>query len=50
MMQNTITNYETSSVATGGGANIHIFLFTDLKNNGFQKKLMMQNTITQNPL
>ena len=28
----------------GGGANIHIFVFTDHKNNGFQKKLMMQNT------
>ena len=28
----------------GGGANIHIFVFTDHKNNGFQKKLIMQNT------
>ena len=28
-----------------GGANIHIFVFTDLKNNRFQKKLIMQNTI-----
>ena len=28
-----------------GGANIHIFVFTDLKNNRFQKKLMMQNII-----
>ena len=28
-----------------GGANIHIFVFTDLKNNRFQKKLMMQNMI-----
>ena len=27
------------------GANIHIFVFTDLKNNRFQKKLMMQNMI-----
>ena len=26
-----------------GGANIHIFVFTDLKNNRFQKKLIMQN-------
>ena len=26
-----------------GGANIHIFAFTDLDNNIFQKKLMMQN-------
>ena len=28
----------------GGGANIHIFVFTDLKNNRFQKKLIMPNT------
>ena len=28
----------------GGGANIHIFVVTDHKNNGFQKKLIMQNT------
>ena len=28
-----------------GGANIHIFLFTDLNNNRFQKKLMMYNKI-----
>jgi hypothetical protein len=28
----------------GGGANIHTFVFTDQKNNGFQKKLIMQNT------
>ena len=28
-----------------GGANIHIFVFTDLKNNRFRKKVMMQNTI-----
>ncbi len=28
----------------GGGGNIHIFVFTDLKNNRFQKKLIMQNT------
>ena len=26
------------------GANIHIFVFTDHKNNRFQKKLIMQNT------
>ena len=26
------------------GANIHIFVFTDLKNNLFQEKLIMQNT------
>ena len=26
-----------------GGANIHIFVFTDLENNGFQKKLIRQN-------
>ena len=25
------------------GANIHIFVFTYLENNGFQKKLIMQN-------
>ena len=28
-----------------GGANIHIFVFKDHKNNGFQKKLMRQNTV-----
>ena len=28
----------------GGGANIHIFVFTDRKNKRFQKKLIMQNT------
>ncbi len=28
----------------GGGSNIHIFVFTDIKNNRFQKKLIMQNT------
>ena len=28
----------------GGGAYIHIFMFTDHKNNRFQKKLVMQNT------
>ena len=27
-----------------GGAHIHIFVFTDRKNNRFQKKLMMHNT------
>ena len=27
----------------GGGADIHIFVFTDCKNNRFQKKLMMPN-------
>ena len=27
-----------------GGANIHIFVFIDHKNNRFQKKLIMQNT------
>ena len=26
-----------------GGANIHIFVFTDLENNGFQKTLIRQN-------
>ena len=26
-----------------GGAHIHICVFTDCKNNRFQKKLMMQN-------
>ena len=26
------------------GANIHIFVFTDHKNNRFQKELIMQNT------
>ena len=28
----------------GGGAHIHIFVFTDCKNKRFQKKLMMHNT------
>ncbi len=28
----------------GGGGNIHVFVFTDLKNNRFQQKLIMQNT------
>jgi hypothetical protein len=28
----------------GGGGNIHIFVFTDLKNNSFQNKLIRQNT------
>ncbi len=27
----------------GGGAHIHIFVFTDHKNNRFQKKLIVQN-------
>ena len=27
----------------GGGANIHIFVFTDLEKNGFQKKLIRHN-------
>ena len=27
-----------------GGAHIHIFVFTDCKNNRFQRKLMMHNT------
>jgi hypothetical protein len=37
----------TSAVASsiiGGGAHIHIFVFTDHKNNRFQKKLIKQNT------
>jgi hypothetical protein len=33
-----------SSIIGGGGANIHIFVFTDHKDNRFQKKLIMQNT------
>jgi hypothetical protein len=28
----------------GEGAHIHIFVFTDHKNNGFQNKLITQNT------
>ena len=32
-----------SKIEGGGGGNIHIFVFTDLKNNRFQKKLIMQN-------
>ena len=27
-----------------GGGDIHIFVFTDLKNSQFQKKLIMKNT------
>ncbi len=27
----------------GGGGHYHIFVFTDLKNNRFEKKLIMQN-------
>ena len=30
----------------GGGAHIHILVFTDCKNNRFQKKLMMHNVNT----
>ena len=30
-----------------GGANVHIFVFTDLKNNRFQQKVMMQKTICE---
>jgi hypothetical protein len=33
-----------ASAIIGGGENINIFVFTDHKNNGFQKKLIMQNT------
>ena len=33
-----------SSIIFGGGAHIHIFVFTDHKNNRFQKKLITQNT------
>ena len=33
-----------SSIMGGGGAHIHIFVFTDHKNNRFQKKLITQNT------
>ena len=29
---------------SGGRANIHIFVFTDLENNGFEKKFITQNT------
>ena len=35
----------TQPASITGGANIHIFVLTDLKSNRFQKKLMMQNTI-----
>ena len=28
----------------GAGANIHIFVFTNLENNGFEMKLITQNT------
>ena len=28
----------------GGGANIHIFVFTDHENNRFQKELILRNT------
>jgi hypothetical protein len=33
-----------SSIIGGGAGNIHIFVFTDLNNNRFQNKLIMQNT------
>ena len=36
----------SSSIIGGGGAHIHIFVFTDHKNNRFQKKLITQNTNT----
>ena len=32
------------TIIGGGGANIHISLLTDCKNNRFQKKLITQNT------
>ncbi len=31
-------------IGVGRRTNIHIFVFTDLKNNRFQQKLIMQNT------
>ena len=34
----------SSIIWGGGGADIHIFVFTDHKNNRFQKKLITQNT------
>jgi hypothetical protein len=39
-----VRNGASSSIIGGGGANIHIFVFTDHKNNRFQNKLIMQNT------
>ena len=38
--------YETSGVASSiiEGVHIHIFVFTDRKNNTFQKRLITQNT------
>ena len=38
------TSAVASSIIGGGGAIIHIFVFTDHKNNQFQKKLITQNT------
>jgi hypothetical protein len=32
-----------SGISIIGGADIHIFVFTDCKNNRFQKKLIGQN-------
>ena len=34
---------EDRSLSGGREDNIHIFVFTDLENNGFQKKLIRQN-------
>ena len=33
-----------ASSIIGGGADIHIYVFTHHKNNRFQKKLIVQNT------
>ncbi len=41
---NTCCSGVAGSIIGGGGGHIHIFVFTDLKNNLFQKKIIMQNT------
>ena len=44
-MVSTLVNVRAvaSSIIGGGGADIHIFVFTNHKNNWFQKKLIVQN-------
>ena len=47
LSQQLLSMFHYSGVASliiGRGANIHIFVFTDHKNNRFQKKFVMKNT------
>lgn len=43
-MQISLVKIRTLQFPLGWGAHIHIFVFTDSKNNRFQKKLLVQNT------